>query len=394
MRECAVAVADAPRFAKIPPRLGRLLIVLGCLLGLAVGCYLQLPGLPYIFGGDNDFMCFYSAAQLAGSGELYHPEAVLRAQSRLWNSPRSLPYTRLPFYAALLSPLRFFSYQHAYWIWQLGSLTAMLLFVFFWPAPRRWIAAMACCWSLPLLDCFFVGRDVPVIMTVLAVSLALLFRGRDFAAGCVFSLCLIKYNLFLPIPLLIVGKRLWRFGGGMVAGGAALLGISFAVGGWTWPWQYIAVLTGPRTTGRYSGMPNLHGLLSFLPPSVLLEAAGTCVVLAAAWFVIRRGDIARAISVTLVSGLLISYHAFFGDALLLVPASLLLLSRTSSVPLRLAAIFMLCPLAYVPFLVPDSPFPPPAVLLLPLLVMVTDAILAGGGPWRVFARRTVPEFRG
>ena len=376
----SVSPADPPRSAKIPPWLGRLLIVLGCLLGLAVDCYLQLPGLPYIFAGDNDFMCFYSAAQLAGSGELYHPEAVVRAQSRLWNSPRSLPYTRLPFYAAMLSPLRLFSYRHAYWVWQLGSLIAMLLFVYFWPAPRRWMAAMACCWSLPLLDCFFVGRDVAVIMAVLAVSLALLFRGRDFAAGCVFSLCLIKYNLFLPVPLLIVGRRLWRFGGGMVAGGAALLGISFAVGGWSWPWQYVAVLRAPKTTGRYSGMPNLHGLFSGLPPSVLLEAGGTCVVLVAAWFVIRRGGIARAVSATLVSGLLISYHAFFGDALLLVPASLLLLNGTSSVPLRLAAIFMLCPLAYLPFLLPASPFPPAVVILLPLLVMVAEAIQAGDRP--------------
>src|ERR1035438_6484492 len=376
----SISPADPPRSAQFPPWLKRLFIVFGCLLGIAANCFVEFPALPYIVHGDNDFMCFYSAAQLAGSGELYNPSAIARAEARVWDSPRALPYTRLPFYAALLAPLRFFSYRHAYWLWQLGSLAAALLFVYFWPAPRRWIAAMAMCWSMPLLHCFFMGRDLIVLMPVLAVSLALLFRGKHFAAGCVFSLCLIKYNLFLPVPLLIVGRRLWRFGGGMVAGGAALLGISFAVGGWSWPWQYVAVLRAPRTTGRYSGMPNLHGLFSGLPPSVLLEAGGTCVVLVAAWFVIRRGGIARAVSATLVSGLLISYHAFFGDALLLVPASLLLLSGTSSVPVRLAAIFMLCPLAYLPFLLPASPFPPAVLILLPLLVMVAEAIQAGDRP--------------
>jgi hypothetical protein len=66
--------------------------------------------------------------------------------------------------------------------------------------------------------------------------------------------------------------------------------------------------------------------------------------------------------------------------LLLVPASLLLLSGTSSVPVRLAAIFMLCPLAYLPFLLPASPFPPAVVILLPLLVMVAEAIQAGDRP--------------
>src|ERR1039457_7653306 len=89
----SVFPADPPRSAKIPPWLGRLLIVLGCLLGLAVDCYLQLPGLPYIFAGDNDFMCFYSAAQLAGSGELYNSRAISRAEARAWEfSPgRSAP---------------------------------------------------------------------------------------------------------------------------------------------------------------------------------------------------------------------------------------------------------------------------------------------------------------
>jgi hypothetical protein len=36
----------------------------------------------------------------------------------------------------------------------------------------------------------------------------------------------------------------------------------------------------------------------------------------------------------------------------------------------------------------------PAVLLLPLLLMVTDAILDGSGPWRTFTRRTRPELCG
>ncbi|PYT31217.1 MAG: hypothetical protein DMG57_05680 [Acidobacteria bacterium] len=92
-----------------------------------------------------------------------------------------------------------------------------------------WMTALACCWSVPLLDCFIMGQDVPIVMLGLAVALAQFFRGHHFAAGCVFSLCLIKCNLFLPMPLPIIGKRLWRFGAGTMAGGATLLAISFAV---------------------------------------------------------------------------------------------------------------------------------------------------------------------
>jgi hypothetical protein len=350
--------------------------VLGCLLGIAVNCCLKHPDLPYIFGGDNDFMSFYAGAQLVGTGELYNPEAMARAESRVWEIPRTLPFVRLPVYAWMISPLRFFSYQRAYWIWQSVSLAAVLLFVCFWPAPRKWMTAMACCWSLPLLECFIMGRDVAVVVLALAVSLALLFRGKGFAAGCVFSLCFIKYNLFFPIPLLIVGKRLWRFGGGMVVGGTALLATSFAVGGWSWPWRYAAVLGLPATTPSYNGMPNLHGLLSSLPRNVFLEPAATCLVIAAAWLVIRNGDIASGVSATLVSGLLISHHAFLGDAFILAPASLLLLSRPSSVPVRSVALFLLCPLAYVPLML----LAPPFQFLLPLLAMAAEQIRARARP--------------
>jgi hypothetical protein len=360
----------------------RLLVVLGCLLGIAVNCYLKLPALPRIVHGDNDFMGFYAGAQLVASGDLYNPEALTRAESRLWDTPRFLPFVRLPVYAAAISPLRFFSYHHAYWIWQSVSLAAVLLFVWFWPAPRKWITAMTCCWSVPLLDCFIMGRDLAVVMLALAVSLALLFGGRRFAAGCVFSLCLIKYNLFLSIPLLIFGKRLWRFGGGVVSGGAALLAMSFAVGGRSWPWRYAAMLRLPATTPSYDGMPNLHGLLSGLPHSVFLEPVVTCVVIVAAWLVIRGADIATSISATLVTGLLVSYHAFFGDALILAPACLLLLSRAPSARLRLVAIFLLCPLAYLPFLLPAPPFPPSAVVLLPLLALAAEQVRASVSPWR------------
>jgi len=348
-------------------------MILGCLAGIAVNCCFKLPGLPYIIHGNNDFDGFYAAAQLAGSADLYNLEAVKRAESKLGGIPRFLPIVRLPFYIAMISPLRLLSYQMAYWAWQSVSLAAVLVFVCFWPGPGKWVTAMACCWSAPLLDCFIVGRDVPVILMVLAVSLALFFRGRHFAAGCVLSLCLIKYNLFLPLPLLIVGKRLWRFGGGILVGGSVLVVVSFAVGGWSWPRQYVAMLTAAMP--RYEAMPNLHGLFS-QSHGIALEAAGVGATLLAAWLVIRGEDTARGIAALLAAGLLTSYHAFFGDAVIMIPVSVCLISQARSLPGKLAGIFLLCPLAYWPFMVRQAPIPPSAVLLLPLLVLAAEEIRA------------------
>jgi hypothetical protein len=350
----------------------RLLAPLACLLGIAVTSFLYLPVLPYIVHGNNDFICFYAAAELAGTSGLYDVESMRRVEAGLGDRRHFVVFTRLPFYAALISPLRFFSFDTAYWIWQTASLAGVLIFIYFWPAswpaPARWMTAIACCWSLPLLECFVSGQDVTIVMAALAVSLSLWSRGRHFAAGCVFSLCSIKYNLFLAFPLLIFGKRLWRFGGGTAAGAAVLWAVSFACGGWDWPRQYAKIIQLPNTTPVWSEMPNLNGLVSGLPHSVFWEATGACLVVLAAWLVVRGKDMSNAIAATLVSGLLLSHHAFLRDAVLLIPACLLMLSRATGITHRVVAILVLCPLVYM------APIRPGALVALPLLAMAAGEI--------------------
>jgi len=353
------------------------------LLGLTVNAYLKWPVLRYIVHGDNDFIGFYAVAEMAGSADLYDAGAVLRTETPLCEIPRFLPYVRLPFYATLLSPLRLWRYQHAYWVWQSVCFLALLGFIWFWPAPR-WMTILACCWSVPLFDCFIVGRDVLLIMVVLAAALSLFRRGQYFAAGCVLSLCLIKYNLFLPLPLLIVGKRLWKLGMGFLAGGAVLLAASFVAGGWNWPLRYLGTLRLPATTPESGGLPNLHGLFATQPNSLLWQAIGAVVVLGAAWLVIRRANMTQAFAVTLIAGLLVSYHAFFGDLFILVPAALFLVSApTGDLDLPIG-IFLLSPIAYVPYLLPKAPLPPASIVVGVLLLVAVSVM------WKSFR---LPAFR-
>ena len=348
------------------------LIVFACIVGVGVNCFLLFPALPYVIGGDNDFMGFYAASHLSGA-DLYDHKAIVAIEKEVWNSPRNLPFARFPFYAVMVSPLRYFSYQHAYWVWQFGSAMSIVLFCVFWPSSKKWATAVACCWSMPLLQCFIMGQDVTFILLVFGISIALFSGGWRFAAGCVFSLCSIKYNLFMALPLLIITRQLWRFGAGLVAGGGALLAVSFAVGGRYWPWQYAAML--PSTTSKWAGMPNLHGMFAFLPSSLLPEVVGTGMVILITWFVIRGGSLNRSIAATLIASLSISYHAYLQDASILIPAALLLLfDEVSSVPLKTAAIFLLCPLSYLPF-ISITPYPYAIVLLLPLLVMLVEEFI-------------------
>ena len=266
----------------------RILITLACLLGLALNSYLWSPFVPYFFArANNDFTCTYAGAVLAGSSGLYDVQATIRTERPLGDSPQFMMYQRFPYYAALVSPLRFLTYIHAYWVWQGVSLLAVLLFVVFWPGQRRWVTAVVCCWSLPLANCFIMGQDVTLPLAALAVSLALFFRGRHFVAGCLLALCSIKFHLFVTLPLFILTRRLWKFGAGSLVGGAVLLAASFAVQGWRWPLDYVRMLRLPTSTPSYSLMPNLNGLLAGQPHSLLTMVVLSGLVLAVAMLVYR-----------------------------------------------------------------------------------------------------------
>ena len=102
---------------------------------------------------------------------------------------------------------------------------------------------------------------------------------------------------------------------------------------------------------------------------------GIGVVLLAAWLVIRGRDESLAIAATLASGLLVGHHAFLRDAVLLMPACLLMLQNGAAAPVRAAAFLMLSPLAYLPFLLPDPPLRPAVLITVPLLVMAAMEIL-------------------
>jgi hypothetical protein len=344
-------------------------LLLACILGIGVNGFLYYPVLDYLVHGNNDFVCYYAAAELSGTSGLYDQPTIIQAQKALGNHQHAVVFTRLPYYAAWISFLRFFNFDVAYWIWQTLSVCGVLIFIYFWPGDR-WATAFACCWSLPMFEGFLSGQDVPLLLAAIAVSMSLRARGRDLAAGCVLSICSVKYHLFLTLPLLIVRHRMWSLARGLVAGGAVLLLVSFVVQGWSWPRQYIAILTRPDTTPPNVAMPNVRGLTAGLPYDRFWELAGVGLVLLAAWLVIRSKDVSLGFAATLASGLLIGDHAFLRDAVLLIPACLLMWQSSCGAPCRFTALLMLSPIPYLSFIASFDPHYRPSVLIpLPLLVM-------------------------
>jgi hypothetical protein len=161
---------------------------------------------------------------------------------------------------------------------------------------------------------------MPFFLALMAASVLLLVRGRPFAAGLVMALCGIKFHLFLLLPLVIFRRKLWRFAGGLAAGGAALLAASFAAGGWRWPIEYYQLLQlNERNQNSLSYMANLNGLFHRVPYSTLWIALVSSGVLVAAWYVIPRVSLPAAMGLALCGGLLISPHTFIYDLGFLLP---------------------------------------------------------------------------
>lgn len=316
-----------------------ILIVLG-ILG-HVQAYRERP--PAAICG-TDFPIFYAGAKLLGAGDLYSPAALQRIERQeIGCTSPVAAFIRLPYFAALVGPLTLLPLGAAFAVWRIGLLAAEIGFVSSFRRHWKW-ALLACVWSFPLAWDFDNGQDVSFLLLAIAAGTVLMARGRPFAAGLCWSLCAAKFHLLALLPLLLVARNR-RAAGGLAAGGAVLLGISFAVGGWDWPGRYLAALLHHHIDPVPLGLHNIRGLVQ---GSVTGEVALGLTVVAAVWTVCRRAPFEIALSAVLAGGLLISHHLTASDWAILLPAGLTLGIQAPVRYIRIGAVLLITPL--VPYL--------------------------------------------
>jgi hypothetical protein len=196
---------------------------------------------------------------------------------------------------------------------------------------------------LPLLLSLVLGQDSVISLVIYFLAWRQLAAGRDVRAGLVLALALFKFQLAIPIAVLIGVRRGWRFANGFLIGSAAVAVVSIAAVGMTGTEKYIRLLLGAvsavdqNTIAQQKinvfpyAMPNLTGLLyacggRFLHPAILFHLlSGLCALGLLAWSarLIRRSELNVAFSIAMVCGLLVNYHFYFYDlTLLIVPLAL------------------------------------------------------------------------
>jgi hypothetical protein len=292
--------------------------------------------LPYALAGKTDFRAFYTAGHMIHSGLLYDYDAEVSAQSAYVSPNRyALPFMS-PAYAALpFALLARVSFRSAYWIWFTLNLcfcwiAAAIVGPFCAMLRSRWMLVIPLLFVsfMPLGTALVFGQMSLLLLLLYCASFAAVQTARPFLGGIFLSLALIKFQIALPVAILFLVWRQWRFITGFVLGAATLTLISVRITGihglsaYLHSLLFMAGQTSSET--KYSmlsaQMPNLYGLFHTILPGRLGFILTICCSLATlAWAATRKPSLPLA----LVAGILVSYHLYGYDlTLLLIPISL------------------------------------------------------------------------
>jgi Gpi18-like mannosyltransferase len=195
--------------------------------------------------------------------------------------------------------------------------------------------------------CLAYGQDSILFLFFVALGLRLLLGGQDFWAGFALSACAAKPHLALLLPVFLIARWKWKALLGGATGGAVSMLLSFAAEGKDWPYRLLNLARMPDFDPAANRMPNLRGLLSFLNGGIAAEVASGLVIVAAVWFISRRQPLPTAGAVALAGGLLLSHHAYFYDAMLLLPGLLVPYQAPHPEWMRKWAFFLFTPLPYL-----------------------------------------------
>jgi Glycosyltransferase family 87 len=298
--------------------------VLEIVIGIAFLCALEFPFRNTVLLGHNDFSTFYAGAKLARTPALYDHEIMRQTVRAYWpDSGEGEVYLRAPFYTVLLKPLAALPYRTALVVFLCLTMGSFLWFVIRFSKESPYLPILAA-FSIPMYLNINGGADVPFLLPVIGCFVLLTRRGRDFAAGLVLALCAIKFHLFLFVPFLLLFKKKWRILWGASAGTGALT----LIGGVTLIGPWLKVMLSPTITGipiwKLSPAPNIHGLVTVLGGSSTIEYVLVgLIVISFVWLCLRVDDFELLLAISLVCGLLASFHSFTYDDLLLMPVLVL-----------------------------------------------------------------------
>jgi len=333
---------DPPYYVK-----GLALGIPAILLGLQISGWLFF--LPGALHGYADFRHLYTAGFMVRSGhahELYDYDTQKSFQDALVSREEiAMPFNHLAYEALLFIPFSLLPYRTAYCAFLAVNLV-LLAISFRLLRPRldnlagvwRWLPAAMFLGFLPIAAALMHGQDSILLLTLLAAAVVALGQGRELTAGVLVGLGLFKFQIVIPIALLFLAWRRWRFSAGFALSGAVVGAGSLWLVGRAQVVVYSRSLISMSVSGShldrfrygiYPGvMPNLRGLISGLAgphlPVFWIQAATFALSgLTLLWVKTRapwRQQGANALLLAITAGAVVSYHLYIHDmSVLLIP---------------------------------------------------------------------------
>jgi hypothetical protein len=332
--------------------------------GLALGLSAFLIGihlwtwvftLPVFLHGRADFRQLYTAGYLVRSGrghQLYDYDTQFRFQNELVSKAEiALPFIRPAYQALLFAPFSFLTYQSAYFAFLAVNLALLWAsFRLLRPKMNRiahvypWLPAAMFLGFLPIAAALIQGQDSILLVTLLVVALVALDHKRELTAGILLGLGLFKFQIVIPIALLFLAWRRWRFSSGFALSSFCLGAISVWLVGLSQAGVYVRSLIamGSGSAGRADPlrypismnlMPNLHGLIFGLAGSRISAfwiAAVTVILSGVVGVAVAAGPPANrsgedSLRLAISAGAVLSYYLFIHDlSILIIPIAVTL----------------------------------------------------------------------
>ncbi len=345
-------------------------VVAATLLSLFLCVCGILVTVPEALRGHIDFRQLYTAGYMVRSGhgsELHDFDAAEKFQNAVVGPAEgSLPFNHLAYESLLYAPFSLLPYRAAYVAFFAFNL-AILAVAFFTLKP--YLEGLREVWSflpaatflcfLPVTLALTEGQDSIILLALMICATRAFDRGDDLEAGAFVALTLFKFQYGVPIALLFLVWRRWRFLAGFALTAAAVTGISLWLTGGQGFIAYLHSLTemsarfSPAFGARYGIhpdlMPNLRGFVQAIAHSStsttnIVIAVSSALVLI--WAATRRPSLPLA----LLAAILVSYHHLITDTtMMILPAGLALAAAKSPGSARptllavLAAVVLLAP---------------------------------------------------
>lgn len=313
--------------------------------------------------GSTDFRAFYATGRLVAvyhGHDIYNLARQADAQhSWISRNDQTLPFLYPAFAALLFAPFGWLSFKAAFLAFAAINILILVL-ITRWVAKELGVQTPGASWPAYALTfgaistamTLLQGQITCLLLAIFVGGLILARRRRETLAGIVLSLLLVKFQLAIPIALLLCAWRRWNLVRGML-GGAVVLGLtSVMVAGLAGTMEYVRMMSGLTQAtavdpvaakamyGMFpSDMPNIHGVAYVLARGSHVSLLITILISGAliAWAAMRD----RGLPAALCVAMLVSYHFQAYDmTLLVIPFSValgeIIRQRSDLGPLRLA----------------------------------------------------------